>query len=514
MANEEQLALLKQGVEVWNAWREKNPDIEINLSGADLREIDLYIANLSGADLRQAQLEEAFLSEADLSKAILIRANLRSSYFNDADFSQADLSQADFSRAKLRGAIFREADLWGANLYNADLHDSKLYKASLRGANLQGADLRKADLREANLLRADLSNANLRGAELAKAHLRGADLRNAYLNEANLYKADLFIVNLYEADLSAANFSEANLRRANLVASQVLGTNFEHADFTGACIEDWQIGSSTNLNFAICDYIFRTWDEKNRFSGRLPVDPKSTFAPGEFTQRFQIIASALETIDITFTDGIDWQAFFQSFQDLRRQRLDQDISIQGMERKGQAFIVRLEVEADVDKAAIETQIKQLYANQLAALEAQYEERLRLQSEEIAHYRQTQSSLLHIVQTMAEKDPITQNFNAPVGNVAATNHGKMQNIQHIYAPEQQDLSEAAKEIQILLNTLAETYNTNTDAGKEKLMNELDNEVKKHPKWRRALKEGGVELIKLLFPPAGIPLEMARVYLEDE
>lgn len=55
---------------------------------------------------------------------------------------------------------------------------------------------------------------------------------------------------------------------------------------------------------------------------------------------------------------------------------------------------------------------------------------------------------------------------------------------------------------------------TKAGKEKLMNELGNEVKKHPKWQRTLKEGNIELIKLLFPPVGILLEMARVYLEDE
>ncbi|MFQ4137133.1 hypothetical protein PGN35_012525 [Nodosilinea sp. PGN35] len=95
-----------------------------------------------------------------------------------------------------------------------------------------------------------------------------------------------------------------------------------------------------------------------------------------------------------------------------------------MERKGIAFVVRLEVEAEVDKAAIETEVKQRYAHQLAALEAQYQERLRLQSDEIANYRQTQSSLLHIVQTMAEKDSFSQTFHGSVGNVAGTNQGQM------------------------------------------------------------------------------------------
>ena len=32
MANEEHVALLKQGVEVWNKWREENPDIKPDLT--------------------------------------------------------------------------------------------------------------------------------------------------------------------------------------------------------------------------------------------------------------------------------------------------------------------------------------------------------------------------------------------------------------------------------------------------------------------------------------------------
>jgi hypothetical protein len=31
VANEEHLAILKQGVEVWNKWREKNPEIKPDL---------------------------------------------------------------------------------------------------------------------------------------------------------------------------------------------------------------------------------------------------------------------------------------------------------------------------------------------------------------------------------------------------------------------------------------------------------------------------------------------------
>jgi ribosomal protein L21E len=217
----------------------------------------------------------------------------------------------------------------------------------------------------------------------------------------------------------------ADLSGSNLAFSQVLDAGFVGATLTGACIESWQIGDTTDLDNVRCEYIFRRWNiGTDEFEQRLPVDPNSVFVLNEFTQRFKILASVLETIDITFTEGIDWQAFFQSFQDLRAGRPSEAISIQGMERKGDAFVVRLEVRADADKAAIETEVKQRYAHQLAALEAQYQERLRLQSDEIATYRQTQSSLLHIVQTMAEKDSISQTFHGPVGNVAGTNQGQM------------------------------------------------------------------------------------------
>ncbi len=33
MANEKHLKILKQGVEAWNQWRRKTPDVRTNLSG-------------------------------------------------------------------------------------------------------------------------------------------------------------------------------------------------------------------------------------------------------------------------------------------------------------------------------------------------------------------------------------------------------------------------------------------------------------------------------------------------
>jgi hypothetical protein len=45
MANEDQLTILKQGVEAWNQWRTENPDVKIDLAGANLKGAKLWQAN-------------------------------------------------------------------------------------------------------------------------------------------------------------------------------------------------------------------------------------------------------------------------------------------------------------------------------------------------------------------------------------------------------------------------------------------------------------------------------------
>jgi hypothetical protein len=144
MANDEHVALLKAGVAPWNAWRDKNPRVHVDLPGV----------NLSGLDLLGADLHEANLRDANLGDANLRRAN----------FFQADLSSAN-----LRGAKFH-----GANLFRANLCGANLRGAALSGANLSEARLSKANLTEANLTSALLVNADITGADLTGCRIYGA----------------------------------------------------------------------------------------------------------------------------------------------------------------------------------------------------------------------------------------------------------------------------------------------------------------------------------------------------
>ncbi len=210
MANEEQLALLKAGVEGWNEWRKKNPNAEIDLKMADL-EGDYFVgADLKGADLSGANLFAAHLSKADLSGANLNSASLR---------------ETDLSGAKLRGAHLWMADIRGAKLWKADLSVADLHKSDLSGANLSEADLVDAILARANLSGADLSGAKLIGADLVRAILRGANLMEADLSGANLVRADLSEADLTGTDLTYATLVNTNIGNAIISKSHVYSVN-------------------------------------------------------------------------------------------------------------------------------------------------------------------------------------------------------------------------------------------------------------------------------------------------
>lgn len=201
MANEEHLAMLKQGVQAWNKWRRANTDISPDLSGVSLQRIDLTSANLiraniRGADLSLAKLNDADLSYADLSRAILGAIDLSAAYLTRTDFTSADLKHANLVAADLTGAVLAHADLSDANISRACLNGANLSAAKLRnayinGTNLTGANLRDANLSWAELSHSNLTHANLRGAILSYADLNGVDFGNAEIGWTSFMDADL-----------------------------------------------------------------------------------------------------------------------------------------------------------------------------------------------------------------------------------------------------------------------------------------------------------------------------------
>lgn len=166
MANPEHVEILKQGVEVWNRWREEN-------AGG---------ANLKGTNLKGTNLSNANLSKVDLYNALLLGANLC------------------------------EADLEGANLQGATLIRANLTRATIPRANLSWANLTEANLTNAYLGMTDLGYANLRGTKFTGTNLSGANLEDAFLFDANFREANLHGVNLTRARFHNTNFDRSIMK--------------------------------------------------------------------------------------------------------------------------------------------------------------------------------------------------------------------------------------------------------------------------------------------------------------
>lgn len=315
MANQQHLDMLKTWASaqsdrkgVWSWWKRNHPNIEVdltkadlsgaNLKGVDLTRADLRDANLSGADLRGVDLEWADLTEADLRGVDLTKAVLKWAHLLKTDLFDADLSEADLSEANLSGADLSHAKLNRANLSQAYLSEVNLYHASLWQANLSKAYLFGARLYEANLYRAELSGANLLKADLSGASLFEADLSEANLSRANFYSADLRGADLRRARLYEANLSRVDLSRANMTGCFIYAIsawNVELKDTiqSGLIITTPGESDVTVDNLEVAQFIYLLLNNKKVRDVIDTITSKVVLILGRFTEQRKKVLDAL-----------------------------------------------------------------------------------------------------------------------------------------------------------------------------------------------------------------------------
>ena len=128
MPNPEHIAWLLEGVESWNARRDKeifNPDFE----NADLRQEFETNGMLSPEGL--IPLDRANLLFANFFRARLTCANLRNADLSFAKLAEADLSYTNLTGANLSHAYVTDANLEGAALTGTDLYSTEPWTAIL-----------------------------------------------------------------------------------------------------------------------------------------------------------------------------------------------------------------------------------------------------------------------------------------------------------------------------------------------------------------------------------------------
>ncbi|SEW34322.1 Esterase/lipase superfamily enzyme [Chitinophaga sp. YR573] len=284
MANPTHVKLVHEGAESLLRWRERNKDIRLDLTGA----------NLSGINLENASLENTRLDGANLSKTNLMFARLKHVRMMRTDLSESNLEGADLSDGYLYGCKFRNSFLRNANLqscsmYSCDLEDADLDESNLTGIVFSGCNLLGIDFKNKNLAAGhfsnsylaspdfsfsnlsmtyfseiDLSNAifkktyllkaSFQNVNLTKADFSGADLRYVTIKRSVLPDSIFIDAHLSDADLRYSNLYRANFTNAHLAHADLRGCNFQEALLIGANLEEAKLETtnltSTDLSYA------------------------------------------------------------------------------------------------------------------------------------------------------------------------------------------------------------------------------------------------------------------------
>ncbi|HEU4326233.1 MAG TPA: toll/interleukin-1 receptor domain-containing protein [Roseiflexaceae bacterium] len=119
MANDEHLAILRQGVGAWNRWRVTHGSIK-----PDLEDAQLFRSHLRGIDFSQCNLQGVNLEEANLRRADLVGANLTKVNLQRCDLRGANLSRANLESANLRYSILNRAIFAGSVLCDCNMHSA------------------------------------------------------------------------------------------------------------------------------------------------------------------------------------------------------------------------------------------------------------------------------------------------------------------------------------------------------------------------------------------------------
>jgi hypothetical protein len=165
MPNPKHLEILKQGVEVWNKWRAKNPDVTPKFHRSDFSNV-----NLASADFSNTEMISCIFDGCDLTSA---------------SFAYSLLFVCHFKAAKLRRASLFRAQLIGCHCEDATLVASDLQLARIDTTALAGANLGRATLDGTGFLRVDLSC--VKGLDTITHFGRSSlDISSVYLSKGNI----------------------------------------------------------------------------------------------------------------------------------------------------------------------------------------------------------------------------------------------------------------------------------------------------------------------------------------
>ncbi|NEQ77487.1 MAG: hypothetical protein F6K23_33450 [Okeania sp. SIO2C9] len=288
------------------------------------------------------------------------------------------------------------------------------------------------------------------------------------------------------------------------------------------------ITTRTKLNGIKCDYVYMRLppdkrpdffklspkDTLNDNPRREPANWNRNFQEGEFVD---FITPMIETLNFYHAEKVDPRIVAYSFQKLQEDHPKAELEIISMEKRGknrQGFLLKADTAPEADHSILHAE----YFDTYDRLKALPPEQLRLLLVERQKYTKRLEAWVDTAVNrpgvniqnsnkgdtiMAEKtgDKIDTDkfigvgFNKDGGKIEGSNFAET-----IYESQEQNLAQAAKDIQELLEQLDETYPSDTTAGKMKIATEvitqIDNNPTKAQRILSAIKSGGVAAVEQL------------------
>ena len=231
---------------MWNKWREEDPGVAPDLSGADLRGPNLEWASLrkAGASPRPSQvlLVEARLNEARFAGLSLVNFKFRGADLRKSRFDKCTLDWCGFRRANLHRASFAESVLSHCDLSGAKLRSATLRKTTFKTVcDMTGSDLTSANLTDTDFVGARWGYTTASNVDLSSAHnlerivhsgpstlgvdtlrLSQARIPDTFLRQCGLSDWEIESAKLYNPDLTPSQIADIQDRMFHLRAGGVI----------------------------------------------------------------------------------------------------------------------------------------------------------------------------------------------------------------------------------------------------------------------------------------------------
>lgn len=244
-------------------------------SGESTAEGDYAFVDLSGQDLRGIDLREAYLEYADLSGCDLSEANLTGAILTHARldgtrFRNAQMHRTNLGRSHLEGAAFERCDLREVILSYCRARDSKWVDCDLREG---GFSFHQATFDRCQFEGVQIDNHTFINCDFSRCSFRNCTLNDAIwlqepvLTGVTFHACELARASVFAAEAEDATFRDCTMPNARfMVACQLRGADFrgsnldeatfreaiiEHADFSDTTLHqsDFSEVSATGARF-------------------------------------------------------------------------------------------------------------------------------------------------------------------------------------------------------------------------------------------------------------------------